>query len=43
MTEKYVIICPTCKSHHDVRPQLDVWKEDFIQRLNKLVEEMKEE
>jgi len=37
----FILVCPKCKSTHDVTEQLNVWRSEFLSYLDKAVEEMK--
>ena len=39
--EKYVVICPNCKSTFDVSEEINRWKEEVLRTL-KFFEELKE-
>jgi len=39
--KKYHFKCPQCESEFDCSGQLEVWKDEFIEKLNKLVEDKK--
>ncbi len=38
---EYLIHCPECKTTFDVSEQLEVWKEELFEKINKLVKKMK--
>jgi len=43
MKEKYAIHCPKCKSTFDVSEQMNVWKNEIIDKFEKLLKEEKGE
>jgi hypothetical protein len=39
--EKYIIHCPKCKTSFDVSKQMDNWKNELFKKIEKIIEEMK--
>jgi len=38
---KYQLVCPTCGTRFNVESQLEVWKEELILEIDKLVRRMR--
>ena len=41
MSERYTIVCKTCKSTFDCASQLDVWKEELLEKIEEIIIELK--
>ncbi|GBE19350.1 hypothetical protein BMS3Abin17_00073 [archaeon BMS3Abin17] len=41
--DKYTIHCPKCNTTHNVSEQLEIWKDEFIKELDKIVRRLKNE
>jgi len=39
--EKYLIYCPNCKSTFDTSEQMNIWRQEFIECLDKCIEELR--
>lgn len=39
---KYLLHCPKCKATFDVSKQLFIWRDEFFDKLNILIKELKE-
>jgi len=37
--EKYLIYCPKCKSTFNVSEQMNIWRDEFLEKINKIIEE----
>lgn len=35
--EKWIIHCPECKTTHDVSEQMNIWKKELFEEIEKLV------
>lgn len=41
--KKYELTCPNCKSKFDCSEQLNIWFTEFMDRMEKVIKEMKNE
>lgn len=41
MTEKYHVLCPKCKSTFDVSEQMNMWKDELMEKIENLVKKMR--
>ena len=40
--EKYILLCPKCKSTFDTSEQMEMWKQEFLEEIDKIIKRMKE-
>ncbi len=39
--QKYLIICPKCNSSHNVSKQMNIWRDEFVEEINKTMNKLK--
>ena len=38
--QKYILLCPKCKTIHNVSEQMNIWKDELFKELNKAFEKV---